>query len=344
MTIERLASPGSRAEGRPDDPLLSIVVVSFNTRELTRRCLASLRAHTGGIPTQVIVVDNASADGSAEMVRREYPEVELVANDDNRGFAAANNQAFRRARGRWVLLLNPDTEVLADTLPRALAYAEAHPEIGVLGCRVRYPDGTQQSSIFRYLRLSTVLVNVLVPNRWMRRSRWLGRSRYVGVDLDRVQDVEVVAGCFMLVPRAVLERVGGMDEGYFMYGEEADWCYRIRRAGWKVVYYPDAEIVHHGGQSTRQRPGPMLRAMARSQLRFLEKTQGRGAAYVANVLMLLRDLPRAALWRVLRLVPGAGTATLREGLATSRERIGLHLRGLLGRPWHRIDPAPDADA
>src|SRR5690606_29025561 len=105
MTIERLASPGSRAEGRPDDPLLSIVVVSFNTRELTRRCLASLRAHTGGIPTQVIVVDNASADGSAEMVRREYPEVELVANDDNRGFAAANNQAFRRARGRWVLLL-----------------------------------------------------------------------------------------------------------------------------------------------------------------------------------------------------------------------------------------------
>ena len=257
----KAASVSARTElGMPD---LSVVVVSYNTRDLTRRCLQSVQDHAAGIATERILVDNASADGSADMVRREFPDVRLIANADNRGFAAANNQAFEIARGRYLLLLNPDTEVLEGTLEKVFAFAQRNPAAGVVGCRVRYPDGTQQSTFFRFLRLSTVIVNLFVPNRWMRKSEGLGRSRYVGADLDTTQDVEVVAGCFMLVPRAAIDQVGGMDEGYFMYGEEADWCYRMRRAGWSALYYPDATILHHGGQSARQRPGPMLRAMAR---------------------------------------------------------------------------------
>ncbi len=337
MGWERSGAAGQAASASvrtvPDAPELSVVVVSYNTRELTRRCLRSVQEHAGGIPTELILVDNASADGSADMVRRDFKEVRLIANADNRGFAAANNQAFEIARGRYVLLLNPDTEVLEGTIERVLAFAEANPKAGVVGCRVRYPNGTQQSTFFRYLRLRTVLLNLFVPNRWMRRSEWLGHSRYIGADLDRIQNVEVIAGCFMLVPRAAIEQVGGMDEGYFMYGEEADWCYRMRRAGWSAQYYPDATILHHGGQSARQTPGPMLRAMARSQLRFLEKTQGRAAAYVANALMLLRDLPRSLLWQALGLLPSGQSSKLALRLEPSVHRVPLHLRGLLGRQW-----------
>ena len=321
------------AQTARDAPELSVVVVSYNTRDLTRRCLRSVQEHAKGIATELILVDNASADGSADMVRTEFPEVRLIANANNRGFAAANNQAFEIARGRYVLLLNPDTEVLEGTLEKVLAFAQRNPAAGVVGCRVRYPDGTQQSTFFRFLRLSTVIVNLFVPNRWMRKSEGLGRSRYVGADLDATQDVEVVAGCFMLVPPAAIDQVGGMDEGYFMYGEEADWCYRMRRAGWSALYYPDATILHHGGQSARQRPGPMLRAMARSQLRFLEKTQGRFAAYVANLLMLLRDLPRSLLWQLLGALPNGRKSRVGLSLEASAHRVRLHLRGLFGRPW-----------
>jgi len=311
-------------------PELSVVVVSYNTRDLTRRCLLSVEEHARDIPHEIILVDNASADGSAGMVRDEFPAVRLLANTDNRGFAAANNQAFALAEGRYVLLLNPDTEIRDDALRRVLDFAESRPDAGVIGCRVRYPDGTQQSTTFRYLRLSTVLVNLLIPNRWIRRSRWLGRSRYIGMDLDCVQDVEVVAGCFMLVPREVLDKVGGMDEGFWMYGEEADWCYRIRRAGWRILYAPVATVLHHGGQSARQRPDRMVRAMARSQLRFLAKTQGPAAAWVANLLMLARDLPRAGLWWLLAPVPASGAGRARALLRPSVARIGLHARELLG--------------
>jgi len=311
-------------------PELSVVVVSYNTRDLTRRCLASTEEHAGDTPHAIILVDNASADGSAEMVRTEFPHVRLVANPDNRGFAAANNQAFELAEGRYVLLLNPDTEVRDDALRRVLDFARTRPDAGVIGCRVRYPDGTQQSTIFRYLRLSSVFVNLLVPHRWVRRSRWLGHSRYIGADLDSVQDVEVVAGCFMLVPREVLDKVGGMDQGFWMYGEEADWCYRIRRAGWRILYAPVATVLHHGGQSARQRPDRMVRAMARNQLHFLAKTQGPAAAWLANLLMLGRDLSRAAVWALLGLFPAAAAERARALLRPSVARVSLHARGLLG--------------
>ena len=325
-----------------DRPRLSVVVVSYNTRELTLRCLESVLAHPPEGGLEVFLVDNASADGSVEAVRARFPGVRVIANAHNRGFAAANNQAFERARGEFVLLLNPDTEVEAGALEAALEFIESRPRAGVVGCRVLLADGAQQSTVFRYLRLSTVFLNLFVPAAWMRRSRWLGRSRYIGLDLDRVQDVEVVAGCFMLVPRRVLAEVGGMDEGYFMYGEEADWCHRITRAGWSVLYYPDATIVHIGGQSAKQRPEKMLRAMARSQLLFLEKSRGKATAYAANVLMLLRDLPRAALHGLLRLLPGLRDGAFARRLAPASARVAFHLRGLVRPDW-RAEPVPIAE-
>jgi GT2 family glycosyltransferase len=324
----------------PESAALAIVIVSYNVRDELDACLRSIVGRTAPLAASITVVDNGSTDGTLAMLRERWDSIRVIEAGSNLGFARGNNVGIRATPGDYVLLLNPDTEVLEGTIERVLAFAADNPKAGVIGCRVRYPNGTQQSTFFRYLRLRTVLLNLFVPNRWMRRSEWLGHSRYIGADPDTIQNVEVIAGCFMLVPRAAIEQVGGMDEGYFMYGEEADWCYRMRRAGWSAQYYPDATILHHGGQSARQTPGPMLRAMARSQLRFLEKTQGRAAAYAANALMLLRDLPRSLLWQVLGLLPSGHSSKLALRLEPSVHRVPLHLRGLLGRRW----AAPGAGA
>jgi GT2 family glycosyltransferase len=313
---------------------VSVVIVSYNTLALTRACLRTVYEQTKGT-IEVIVVDNASADGSVEMIAREFPRVRLVANPDNRGFAAANNQGFTLALGRYVLLLNSDTEVLDGAIDRTVAFADLHPEAGVVGCRAVYGDGSPQSTAFRFLRLGEVAANALVPKRLMTRSRWLGRARYVGVDLGRVQSVEAVAGCFMLVRREVIERVGPLDEAFFMYGEEAEWCYRIRKAGWQIYYFPGATIVHLEGASGKPRSARTILAVAKGQLLFLQRTRGSAAAYVANMLMLARDLPRAAVWAVLGWLPPTRDGTLRRELGPSAARLGLHAGGLWRRDWSR---------
>lgn len=317
----------------PIRPHVTVVVVSFNTRELTRRCLHSIHAERGSLEVEVVVVDNASEDGSAAMVRQEFPQAILIANPENRGFAAASNQGFAASSGRRLLLLNPDAELLPASLRAMIDFAAAHPTAGVIGPRVLLPTGAQQSTTFRYPRLSDLLINLFVPNRWVRKSRLLGRSRYVGLDSERIQEVEVIAGCCMLVPREILEAVGGMDERFFMYGEEVEWCHRIRAAGWDVLYFPGASVLHHAGQSSRQRPDAMAVAMTRSQLRLIAILRGRPAAYFANVLMVARDAPRALLWVLLwplKAWRGSRTAAM---LRPAAIRLPHHVRWLFVPDW-----------
>ena len=183
-----------------------------------------------------------------------------------------------------------------------------------------------QKRLFRYLRFGDVALNLILPTRLVRRHPILGRARYSGADLSQVIDVEVVAGCFMLVRREVIESVGGMDEDFFMYGEEAEWCYRIRRHGWRVLYYPDATILHHSGLSPLQAPERMTLNMAKGQILLIQKTQGRVAAYVANLLMLVRDLPRSVAWMLFSIFPDSKLSRLLRPAAT---RFGFHARGLL---------------
>lgn len=314
-------------------PVISIIVVSYNARDVLTSCLASIERGGDGLDIQTIVIDNASTDGSVEMIRREAPWATVVENAGNVGFAAANNQGIREATGRWLLLLNPDTELAASTLSETLRFAESRPEAGVIGCRCLNPDGSQQSTLFRATTLLDLVVNTVVPNRLMRRSRILGRSRYAGMDLDEVQEVDIVAGCFMFIRREALEQVGGMDDGFFMYGEEAEWCHRFRKAGWKVVYYPGASILHYGGISAAQHPVRMGIEMARSHLLLMQRTRGRAAAYLANLLMLLRDTPRAMLWLLLRSLPVRRLAGASAVLKPSADRWPLHARGLFRVDW-----------
>jgi N-acetylglucosaminyl-diphospho-decaprenol L-rhamnosyltransferase len=251
---------------------LTIVIVSWNVGELLRRCLQSILATE--LDVEVVVVDNASIDGSPEMVRAAFPQVRLIANDENRGFTAANNQGLAVAQGRCLLLLNPDTEVVADALATMVQYLEAHPAVGALGPRLLFPDGRQQPSRRRFPTLATALVESTVIQEWWAENRILRRYYMADTPDDAVQPVDWVVGACLLVRRDVYEQVGGLDEGFFMYSEELDWCKRIKDAGWEVVYLPTATVIHHEGKSSEQVvPARHIRFQT-SKVRYFRKHHG----------------------------------------------------------------------
>ncbi len=266
-------------------PVLSVLIVNWNVRDLLRRCLQSVIAHSSTVPLEIIVVDNGSTDGSGEMVRTEFPQVYLIANPDNRGFPAANNQGLAVARGRYVLLLNPDTEVMGAALETMVAFADAHPDVGVVGPQLLNPDGTVQSSRRRFPTLATALfestwLQPCAPRRLLARYYVLDRPD------NEIQDVDWVTGAALMARREAIEQVGPLDEGFFMYSEELDWCRRFRRAGWRVVYLPTARIVHYVGKSSEQvLPARHIRFQT-SKVRYFRKYHGPIAAEVLRLVIL----------------------------------------------------------
>lgn len=275
---------------------VSIIIVNWNTRDMLRDCLASIYAQTQGLSFEVIVVDNASSDGSAGMVHEAFPQAVLIANERNRGFAAANNQAMVVAKGRYMLLLNPDTIVLDGAVQKTVAYADRRPDIGVVGCQVWENESVIQRTCARFPSVWSTLVLAAGLCRMFPRSRLLGSERMVGWNRDDERDVEVVSGMFMLVRREAIDAVGMMDEDYFVYAEETDWCYRFWRAGWRCVFTPTARIIHRdgGSKSTEQVSVKMYVQMQKSLLIFQRKRRGvfawLGVKTVYTVSMILRYL------------------------------------------------------
>jgi N-acetylglucosaminyl-diphospho-decaprenol L-rhamnosyltransferase len=241
---------------------LTVIIVSWNVRELLRQCLFSLTralpfapvgaCSVDGRTIQVIVVDNASSDGSPEMVAAEFPKVQLIRNAQNRGFTAANNQGLAVSQGRALLLLNPDTEVVGSAVATMVEYMQMHPRVGALGPQLCYPDGSVQSSRRRFPTLATALVESTVIQEWWRDNRILRRYTMTDTPDDAVQPVDWVVGACLMVRREAFEQVGGLDEGFFMYSEELDWCRRIKATGWEVIYLPTATVIHHEGKSSEQ--------------------------------------------------------------------------------------------
>ncbi len=252
-------------------PTLSVCIVNWNTRELLRACLRSLYQHPPDEPFEVIVVDNASADDSAKMVQAEFPQVILIPNKENLGYARGNNQAIQRARGEFILLLNPDTEVRPDTLSNALRFMREHPEVGAIGARQRFPDGRVQPSVRGFPTPRNLLFEVLGLARLFPRSRLFAAYRMHWFTYDRPMPVDQPMGTFLMVRRAVIEQVGLMDEAFPLFFNDVDWCYRIWQAGWQIWFVPAVEIVHHGGASTRQIRRAALRESHRALERFYRK-------------------------------------------------------------------------
>ena len=277
---------------------VSVIIVNWNTRDLLRDCIRSLQRCRRGASAEIIVIDNASHDGSAEMVRSQFPDVVLIANEVNRGFAAANNQGIRVARGRYLLLLNPDTVVLEGAVDRSIQYADARPEIGVVGCQVLEDDRTIQRTGFSFPTPWNLFLINSGLSRCFPKSRVFGRPDLGWWDRTTERDVEVVSGMFMLVRREVVDHVGLMDEDYFVYAEEADWCYRIRKAGWRCVFAPVAQIIHldGGGKSTRQISARMFVQLQKSIMIFQRKNLGRGHWLAAKLLYIVSNAVRSGCW------------------------------------------------
>ena len=205
------------------------------------------------------------------MVKHDFPQVKLMQNRENRGFAAANNQAIATARGRYVLLLNSDTVVLDKAIEKTLAFADAHPEAGAIGCRVLNPNGTVQTTCFMFPSLLNMLLSSTYLYKLFPKNRFFGREQMTWWDRNDVRQVDVVSGCYMLVRREAIEQIGPMDEEYFVYGEETDWCYRLKKNKWKLLFTPAARIIHLGGQSTAQRRAEMILQLRGSILLFIKK-------------------------------------------------------------------------
>lgn len=234
---------------------VSILIVAWNVRDLLAQCLRSVYTETKGIDFEVIYVDNGSADGSVEMVRKEFPQARIIANPDNKGFIKANNQAIEVATGRYVLLLNSDTVVLDNAIAKAVQFADSRPRAAVVGCRVLNPDRTLQDSCFRFYSTLNMLLDVTWLSRAFPKSPFFGRKIYGGWDYNSEREVDVVVGCFSLVRMTAIKQVGVMDERFFVYGDDIDWCRRFVKAGWKVLFTPSAQIVHYGGQTTKKESG-----------------------------------------------------------------------------------------
>jgi len=251
---------------------ISVIIVNYNVREFLRQSLLSLRPALLNLAAEIFVVDNASNDGSVEMVRQKFPEVALIANRDNVGFARANNQALRQATGRVVVLLNPDTVVQEDTFTAIQTFFAQHPATGMVGCKVLNPDGTLQLACRRSFPTPWIAFTRLSGlSRLFPKSRWFGRYNLTYLPENETTEVEAISGSFMAVRREALTQVGLLDEEFFLYGEDLDWCFRLRAAGWKIHYFPGTQIIHFKGESAKQSDLDNLRLFYQAMILFVRK-------------------------------------------------------------------------
>jgi GT2 family glycosyltransferase len=273
-------------------PDVSVVIVSFNTRDILRSCLGSLEQAAGGRDIEIIVVDNASRDGSADMVAAEFPAVTLVRSPLNLGFAAGNNVALGQARGRYLILLNPDTLLDRSALDRAIAHMDAEPTVGLGGGRLLNRDGSDEPAARQFPSVFNDFLALSGLAARFPRSRLFGRFDRTWAPVAQAADVDWVPGAFAIVRREVLGQVGHFDERFFLYYEEVDLCRRIKDAGWRIRYWPDIVVHHWGGESSKtlsdqaiSRSGSQLVLWRmRSALLYYRKQHGRLAPWAAAQL------------------------------------------------------------
>jgi GT2 family glycosyltransferase len=263
-------------------PDLSIVIVSWNTQDMLRDCLQSVYEQTQKYTFEVFVVDNNSPDDSAAMVAEEFPEVNLIANADNRGFAPANNQALEQAKGEYILLLNPDTLVLDGAIDRMIDYAKAHADekIGVLTCKLLNGDGSLQRSVNRFYSFWRSFVENRFFSRIFEKLGIQSDFFMAYWQHDSLREIDWAFGAVMLFKRSLMEEIGMLDDRFYIYAEEVDFYMRSKKAGYRSFFLPDVEIIHFGKSSSRQRRSAMFIQNYKSFYLFLRKHYGRLSYYL----------------------------------------------------------------
>ncbi len=232
---------------------LSIIIVNYNVKEFIQNLLHSVFKAGCNLKYEIIIIDNASDDGSADFIKEKFPNVNLISNKQNIGFGKANNIGLAAAKGKYILLINPDTLIREDTLEKMISFFESSPDAGLAGCKILNPDGSLQLACRRsFPGPWTSFCKVTGLSSLFPHSRLFARYNLTYLDENRTYEVDAISGSFMMMKKEVYEKIGGFDEQFFMYGEDLDLCYRIQKAGWKVYYTPGTQIIHYKGESTRR--------------------------------------------------------------------------------------------
>ena len=300
---------------------LSITIVTGGSKEMLRACLQSLLVENADTPAEIIIVDNATTNGCVEMLQTEFPALTLLLNTRRDGFAANQNRALRASQGRYILLLNDDTIVRPGALQTLCDYLDCNPQTGAVGCRLENPDGSLQKSCYKFpTPARSWAENLFLVAAWPDHPR-LGDYRKW--PHDRARDVDFVIGAAMLVRREVLDTVGFLDEGFFVYAEETDWCRRMRQNGWRVAFTPDATVVHYGGQSSADFKDRQFVEFTRNQMRYIIKHHGPLGGLVYRCAMLAGAVLRVAIWGAASFVRPARRATALLWWRILRWHLGL---------------------
>ncbi len=262
---------------------ISIIIVNWNTKDNLLNCLESIFKHLRNINGEVIVVDNGSKDGSIEALKIYYPSVRLIENKSNLGFAKAVNQGLRKAQAKYILLLNPDTQIKDNTVKKLINFMQVNPETGIAGAHLLNVDGSKQNSIANFPSLATELLN-------KRLLRWLFPNRFLGKEKNYSEPIEVdsVIGACMMLRCEAIEKAGMMDEDYFLFFEETDLCYRVKKAGFKVYHVPEAEAIHFQGKSIEREKKRAKVEYYRSRYLFFRKHRGRWQELILRIGLLVR--------------------------------------------------------
>ncbi len=254
---------------------LSVVIVNYNVKAFLEQCLIAIERARGGLNIEIFVVDNASVDGSQAMVKKRFPHVKLIENRQNVGFSTANNQAIRQAKGEYILVLNPDTLIQEDTLLLLKKRLDENPRLGAIGCKLLNPDGSYQINSRRSFPTPWVAFSRIVGfSKIFPKSRLFGRYNLTYLDPDTETEVDVLSGSLMMLRKKALDEVGLFDEDYFMYGEDIDLSYRIKKAGWQILYTPDTKAIHYKGESTKKSEFSAITRFYSTMLIFIRKHFG----------------------------------------------------------------------
>jgi GT2 family glycosyltransferase len=280
-------------------PDVSIVIVTWNGKKYALECLDSLRLVR--LKLEVIVVDNASTDGTPDAIRETYPEVQLIQNRENLGFAKANNIGMAEATSDILCLVNSDVVVPPGCLEKMVEFMRANPSVGVLGPKMLSPTGGVGQSVNQFPTVWNYLCFALGLHFLMPNSKVFGGYVLAGYPYDKTEDVEVLTGWFWMIPRAALEQIGGLDERFFMYGEDLDWCYRFHQAGWRLVFFAEAEALHYGAASSGQAPSRFYVEMIKANLQYFRKHYGwlGGLGFLAATT--IHELLRVILYGVMHV-------------------------------------------
>jgi GT2 family glycosyltransferase len=315
-------------------PVVSIVIVSWNARDYLVQCLNSVSAEVCRYPLEIIVVDNASTDGSPDCIERQYPKVRLIRNTHNLGFAKANNLGIAQSRGRYLALINSDVKVLPDCITRLVDFCEQHPEVGMAGPRVLGGDGKLQRSCRGFPGIWNMLCRALALDVIFPRSAWFNGFLLYHWPQDSLLPVDMLTGCFWLVRHQALTQVGLLDERFFMYGEDMDWSKRFWLNGWQLIFIPSAEAIHYGGASSSNSPVRFYIERHRADLQYWGKHHSRPAVFCFFLICCLHLVLRAIGYSLAYVIKRQGRPIYGSKVKRSVACLKWLLSDGLVRQWN----------